>query len=183
MKTIEEIEAEYEKYEIKSNFVTNLNEFKTFIQIGIDDTLDQKKASKQEIIINLRDSIILKIRNFLLMNPNDDVFTYINMDNAILDEIIIMTQEYKNNFERLLEIATESNYKELVKLVDFSCEYYNNHINFFETKRDTIEYLFSGFNYYNSKYDDNREVFQEFFNKKINELSPIKNVEKTKKIC
>ena len=77
-------------------------------------------------------------------------------------------------------IATEENYKELLRLADFSTDYYNNHISYIETQRDVLEMNFKGYNMCNSRYTDNRQTFHEFFMEKINELTPHKVVEKIK---
>ena len=81
-----------------------------------------------------------------------------------------MIREYRSLFYRLVLIASEDSRLEIVKLVDFLGEYYNQHVDYFDHRRDQLEMAFRGFQMYNSKYEDNREVVYQFADKKISEL-------------
>jgi flagellin-specific chaperone FliS len=181
MKTIEEIENEYKEFVPVSNFVDSLEEFNAFIDVGILDTIEQREELKEEIRVNKKEEIKTQIINLfsILFNTVYYIDLY-QKDNELIYEIIDLIDSYKNNFIRIKREACEDNYKELVKLIDFSCVYFNNHIDYYDDKRATLEFELKGIGYSNCKYENNIKVFQEFFDKKINELC--KKQEKIKKI-
>lgn len=182
MKTIEEIEKEYEQFELKSEYVTSLEEFQTFIEIGIDDTEESIADTLKEIKANNRAGLEASIMNFFLKIVGTEIVGLYSEDNEILREIIAYITSYRELFERVLALADENNFKELVRFLDFAVEYYNQQMSYFESRRDALEYAAKGINFYNRKYSDEREVFQEFIEKKLSEYNSTKSVEKIKKI-
>jgi len=182
MKTIEEIEKEYEEYKIKSDFVTDLEGFQAFMIIGIDDTDESIADTLKEIKLNNRVKLETAIKNFFLAPFGMRTEDLCDEDNDILRKVAAYTASYREFFERILELADESNFKELLRLVDFSTEYYNEQMSYYESQRDALEYSAKGINFFNSKYSDEREVFQKFMDKKLSSYNPTKSVEKIKKI-
>ena len=182
MKTIEEVEKEYETYEIKSDFVTSLEEFQSFIEIGIDDTEESIADTLKEIKLNNRAKLEIAIKNLFLSPFGMKMEDICDEDNDILKKVAAYTASYREFFEKILELADEGNFKELLKLVDFSTEYYNQQISYYESQRDALEYSAQGISFFNSKYSDEQEVFQRFMDKKLSSYNPTKSVEKVKKI-
>jgi hypothetical protein len=179
MKTVKEIEEEYKNFTPTSNYVESIDDFNVFVEVGILDTLEQERELKKEVKINKIEELKTKIINLfsILFNTIYCIDIY-QKDNEILSEIIEFINSYKNNFTRIKEGVTTANYQELVKLIDFSCVYFNNHIDYYDDKRASLEYEIKGIGYSNGRYENNIKVFQEFFDKKVNELCPLQ--EKTK---
>ena len=167
MKTLEDIEKEYGEFEIKSNFVSNFDELITFLEIGLDDTFENEKDYVRELRENRRWRIDALVRNFFFFLFEEEDVEFYDYDNQILKDAIQMIREYRSLFTRMLVVASEENRLELIKLVDFLGDYYNRHVDYFDHRRDQLEMAFRGFQMYNSKYEDNREVVYQFADKKI----------------
>lgn len=181
MKTKEQLIKEYKDYQMKSDFVTSLEEFENFIDIGIDDVEEELAVIKKEKRENKRWQIDAKIRNFLFFIFEEEEVEFYDEDNKILEESRSLVNQYKDYFEKIKQLATEENFEKLVKLVDFSADYYNEHIDYLENKRDCLEYYYKGLNFVNNRYEDNRRVVDEFIQDKIDTIKK-ENVVKVKKI-
>ena len=180
MKTITELEEEYEKFEIKSKHVNSLEEFLAFIIIGIDDTYEIERDYKIEKKENKRWQLAAKIRNLFNFIFEEEEECFYDYDNQILDELTELITKYRNYFQRIIQIVNKDNYKELLKLVDFLCKYYGEEIDYYEYRRDELEMELKGLNFCNSRYEDNQEVIDEFAEKilKSFEKTPEKIYEK-----
>ena len=64
--------------------------------------------------------------------------------------------------EKIASIATEENYGELTKLVDFSIVYYEKELAYYDHLRDDLEIMARGYHVLNSKYQDIRELDKHF---------------------
>ena len=179
MKKIE-INEEYENYEIKSSHVTSLELFRKFIQKGLDDIEKQLSFVLKEINFNDRNKRIAKIKNFFLRNYFYDLSIY-DDDNNVLNELFCFLLGYKIYFYGVLEIGDLENFRELTRLIDFSCEYFLRHLDYFEAQRDMVEYQAKGIQY-SSIHENRIKEFDEFFFEKMDEISSAKNIEKIKKI-
>lgn len=181
MKTIEEIEKEYQTYEIKTvESAKSLDEFMVYLRSAILDTCDAMTTAIKEIRTNKKIKIVASILNvFLFRDEDTQIF---DDDNKIVQEEYDLSLTYKGYFESLEDIVTEENYRELLRLADFSVEYYNDHVSYLEVKRDKIDTSDKSYNVHDYRYSDNRKVFDEFFCKKLEEISITKGVEKVKKM-
>lgn len=170
MKTLEEIEKEYEGFTPVSTFVTNRDELITFLGVGIDDTIEIERDYIKELRENKKDQIDAKIRNFFFFIFEQEEVEFYDEDNELIKELRCLVLKYRELYERMISIATDSNAQELVKLVDFLTKYYNDHIDYFEDERDRLELWYKGIRMYNSRHQDNRKVIDEFADKKLAEL-------------
>ena len=136
MKTINEIEKEYDSYKTESTFVTNYDELISFLLIGIDDTYAIEKECKKEYNQNRIWQIDGKIRNFLSFIFESEEVEFYDYDNSIIFSIIELIETYRTYFKKIINVANEDNYKELVKLTDFIAKYYLG----VETNVDLITY-------------------------------------------
>lgn len=179
MKTIEEIEREYKNYQLYSTFVTDLANFSVFIENGIDTTKEELKVIQKEVKINNRLQRLTKLRNYFPYLFQERVVDIYEEDNQILEEVTELILSQKEKYERINSMVDDKNFKALAKLVDFSCEYYNQHVDYFESRRLALEYFYQGFTYYDGKYQNNIAIFNKFFDEKISEYSDQKsNVKK-----
>lgn len=170
MKTLEEIEQEYAKFTPVSTFITNRDGLITFLGVGIGDTLEIERDYIKELRKNKKDQLDAKIRKFFFFIFEQEEVEFYDEDNEVIKELRCLVLKYRELFERMISIATESNFQELVKLADFLTMYYNEHIDYFEEERDRIELQYKGIIMYNSRHQDNRKVIEEFTDKKLNEL-------------
>ena len=182
MKKVEDIKEEYKEYIIKTDYVNTLEDFIAFLDSGIDDIDDDIKYYATLLHQNKKWYAAAFIRNLFPMFFEEEDIEFYDYDNDFLEQAIKLSYNQKAYYQALKEIARENNYKELLRLKDFAFDYYNIHKDFIETAREIIELRFQGITMYNSKYQDNREPFHEFFMEKISELAPHKIVEKRIKI-
>lgn len=182
MKKLEEVKEEYKEYETQSTFVNTLEDFIAFLDVGIDESDVGVADFTTEIHENKKWQVAAFFRNMFPFIFEEEDISFYDYDNELLLQGVALAGNQRTYFETMKNIATEENYKELLRLADFSTDYYNNHISYIETQRDVLEMNFKGYNMSNSKYKDNRDVFHAFFMEKINELTPHKVVEKVKQI-
>lgn len=179
MKTIEEIEKEYEEYEIENTFDTDLDNFSVSMETSIVITEKERKKIQKEIKKNNRSQKLTRLRNnFPYLFQKREVNIY-EEDNQILEKMIELILSQKEKYERASSIVMDKNLIELTRLVDFSCEYYNQHVDYLESRREALIYFYQGFTYHDGKCQNNIAVFDEFFDKKMSEYSEEKsNVKK-----
>ena len=167
MKTLEMIEKEYEGYELQSTFVTDLKIFSIFIDAGIRITQKELKVIQKVMKKNHRMQQQIKMLNYFSFFSQVEWEDTYAEDNQILEEMLKAIINQKEKLERAHSIVTDKNFREVTRLVDFSCEYYNQYIDYFENRRDSLEFSCRGITYYDGKYQNNSMVFDEFFDKKL----------------
>lgn len=169
MKKIEEIKKEYEVYPVKTKEVTSLEEFLSFIEIGLDDTDEYQHDYEKELKENKRWKLEAKIRNFFFFIFATEETELYDEDSAILEDCISYTEKFREFYQRIQSIASEDNYQELTRLVDFSCDYYSAQTDYYDYLRDQLDMIVRGIQMYNPKYEDTRESFLAFMEEKIQE--------------
>lgn len=182
MKTVDNIKEEYKEYQTQSTFVNTLEDFIAFLDIGIGDTDDDIRNYATLLHQNKKWCVEAFVRNLFPMFFEEKNIEFYDYDNELLEQGIQLSYTQKAYYQALKEIAKENNYKELLRLMDFSFDYYNIHKDYIETAREIVELRFQGISMSNSRYQDNRRPFHEFFMGKISELAPHKIVEKTIKM-
>lgn len=170
MKTLQDIEKEYENFSVQNGLVTNLEDFLAYIEIGIDDVTEYEKDYTKELKENKLWKLEAMVRNFFFFIFAQEEASLYDEDSKVLEECIGTTQKYQDYFKRLRDLATDKNVKEIYRLVEFSCKYYCEQMDYYDYLRDCIESTAKGFSIYNSQYENNREVFAEFMEKKIKEI-------------
>lgn len=183
MKELKDLEDEYSKFTTKSDFVKTLPDFICLLDIGIDEIEVHRESIINEIKINCKDQFAARIRNFFFGVFQIEEVDYYTTDNTILENTNSFITTYEQYYQQLKKIATEENYRELTRFVDFICNYYNNQIAYFDTQRDILEYQVKGFNLTDNRFQDLQEVLDDFVNKKIKQYTSEKAVEKQKKLC
>lgn len=183
MKKVEEIEKEYQNFKTNKPFIKNLMEFICYIEIGLDNLVeDQDELAKERRNIKL-DMFMLKLTDFITLKPieEDRDVSFLAEDINILNRIINLGNKQAEYFAKIAELATESNFGELLRLLDFSCEYYNKNIDYLDYLRDKNEFRIKGI-VYQGTYNDFIQSFDTFMQKKLQEFEkqPEKAVEKRK---
>lgn len=168
MKSVEEIEDEYNLFNRKTTFVNTYKDFISFMYLGIKETHEIEKDFKREIRKNNLDIVKAKIKNTLLSQKND--IEYYEYDNGLMSELNTMILNYREIYVNIIHIATEDNYMELLKVMDFLTYYYKEHIKYYEHKRDKLEMYIKGISFSDSRYEDNQDVLYKFIDKKLTEI-------------
>ena len=178
MKTLQQIEREYESYHAKTDVVTNLDEFLSFIEIGIDDTKEYQKDYEKELKENHWWKLYEKIHNFFFFIIDEGLDDLYDSDSDILRKCIAFTQRIGEFYQRIKNVATCDNFLELVRLVDFSSDYYYAQTDYYDYVREQMDLYIKGINMYHSKYEDNEEPFCEFMDQRIRKMEGALSEEK-----
>ena len=179
MKTLEDIKKEYESYEKKTDVVTNLDEFLSFIEIGIDDTDEYQQDYEKELKENKRWKLEAQIRNFFFFIFAEEEVDLYDEDTSILKDCISYTEKMREFYKRIQSVATEENFDELTRLVDFSCDYYYAQTDYYDYLRDKLELISKGIQLYNPRYEDSRVPFTKFMEEKIKGFERKKQTQET----
>ena len=128
---------------------------------------------------------MLKLMDFVTMTPieEDDDINFLIADIEAVNKTINLSNNQATYFARMAEMATEDNFKELLRLTDFACQYYNTNIDYIDYLRDVYEFRRKGINMYHGGKNDYMDVFDQFMQKKLAEFEKVqvKSVEKVKK--
>lgn len=170
MKTIEQIEEEYKDFQIKTGTVTSVEEFLTYIEVGVDDIDENLDDYKKELRENKIWALEAKVRNFFFFVFQEEDTDFYDEDNQIVNSCLRFTLLFKDFYDRIQKIVNEQNYLELTKLVDFACQYYLSQMAYFDYLRDQLEMHTLGFYFSNSSQEDNEEPFTAFLTHKLEAL-------------
>ena len=119
MKTIEELENEYNQYQVGNNEVDNYEDFYDSTNMTIESIIDNLSDTFTQTQENNKWKKISTFRNLLpIVSVKEDVSFY-DYDNRILleaSDLLVHALEY---CERIREVANNDNYLELNKLFNF----------------------------------------------------------------
>lgn len=185
MKKLEDIEKEYESFTTDRPYINSVIELLVYIEIGLDKLVEDQESATKEIRHMKRDMFMLKLMDFVAMSPiEEDIdISFLEADIEAVNKEINLSNNQAFYFARIAEAANPDNFKELLRLVDFSCEYYNKSVDYIDYLRDVYEFQRKGINMYHGGKEDYSEVFDKFMQKKLAEFEKGKEkpVEKTKK--
>lgn len=179
MVTVEKVEKEYETFPIQSDYKKTGGDLYSYLEVCIDD-VDQDMDELEYIIQrDIKMKIEAVMKGFLtLQNPNKE---YYDADIEMAEEALVRAETFQSFFVTIQEMITADNQDELTRLMDFTKDYYMRDFDYIESLRDGLRFETLGFTC-TAKYDDVFDAFCQFFQRRINELSPKKPVEKTKEI-
>lgn len=182
MKTIEDIEKEYNDFEYIPKSINNLEELEVWTMVVFDDIDENLRVLGIDYRNNKTCKVIGTIRNlFLFVYEYEDVSFY-DKDNKLVEEAYILNEMYKNYFKQIIHYSNEENYNEMFKFANFLVMYYKKDLDYIDGERNDLEYTQKGYGCVNNKDEDNSLVVHDFFIKKINEFKEVKGIEKVKKI-
>lgn len=183
MKTIEQLEKEYEEFQTKTDtsILSNIEEFYTFLRLAIMEMEENEKLCKKEIRLDKLAIIKGKAICFaLLSNPDEELMDNIKQDIKALEDTIEMGAQSAEYIADISEIVTEDNYLDFLKLVEFICKAYTDHIDYYESERQGLEMQLKGFSFFDGRFENYMPVFMEFMNKKLETMKKEKAVQKIK---
>ena len=171
MKTREQVEEDYSKFESKNTYINNLDEFNIYLDILMDDRDEKIDDIEKEIKENHLYEFEARIRNALNIIFEEEEVEFYDEDNNILDMYISLEKVYKKYLEDVKFIARNYNYKRLLKFIDFMLEHYSERIEYIDYLRDQLEYKYKGAYFSNPKFDNiGIDVMIEFYYDKIKEF-------------
>ena len=168
---MKELEKEYQEFSIQNDFIKTLDDFYTFMEVSIDDLQEAEFDCYDELQENKRWQFGAKIRNFLFFFFEQEEVEFYDDDNALLEKELSLMGDYLQFLKKVVDVSCEDNFRELLKLVDFSVKCYDEQLDYYEYERDRVEALLKGINMFSFKYENNRDVFEEFFKQKLDSLS------------
>ena len=181
MKTIEDIKTEYDSYKSKINTINNLEELEAYVLVLIDDIDNDIRVLKKDERSNKCYIMANHIIDLSLIFDTENL-SYYESDNSYISEGYIICGIYKNHYKRLIKHSNEYNFKEMGKLAEFIRVCYKNDLDYLYSQRDNLDYTMKGYGYIDTGVEDNSLVACDFIYGKIEELSQIKGIEKTKKM-
>ncbi len=167
---ISNIEKLYTNYTIRNKAINSKELLIDYLKIKILDIDEQIDNILREVKINSKEKTKAKLLNLFLgfiYNFNTEIY---EEDNIILIEEWTFLIKFKEYHQKLINLVTTQNIKEIVKLLDFSLDYYNKHLDYLENKRDALEYYYDGINY-SFCYKNDLEEMDVFIKKQLNHLS------------
>ena len=171
MKTLQEIEEEYKRYPGKTGVIHSLDDFLTFMEIGMDDTEEYQKDYEKELKDAERQRKKEKFYHFfLLSNYSVELDQIYDLDREILKKCISYTKEIGKYYRKIYSIATEDNYRELTRFVDFISDYYLSQTGYYDYERDQLDLFVRGISLYDPRYENTRDEFLKFLDKRMKEL-------------
>lgn len=179
MKTIEELDEEYKIFKPKIQIKTK-EDLEIYIEVGLMDVGENLNSIKIDYNDNKKNKLITKLKNFFLFT--DDDTSFYDEDLKLLDEIVLLNLIYENYFQTILIYTDDDNCSELGKLLDFLTIYYEKNVQYVESKRDNLEYRQNGYSCINYRDEDYFMLVNQFFEKKLKEITGVKPVEKRKEI-
>lgn len=169
MKRIEDFEREYKLFETKTDFIKNEDDFKTLLEVSIDDLEEEYQEFYKELDDNNRRKMGEKILNFVTF-MRQDVVEFYEENQEIIEKQISLTEFYYELYNRMMSVVSSENVLELVKLFDFAAQYYIKQIDYYDYSSEQLESLLSGIQMFHSKYEDNDEAIRKFFDLKLSKL-------------
>jgi hypothetical protein len=186
MKSLDEIEKEYSEFNIDldedTREIHDFQDFMAYMGVGLEEILKQNKTLKRQKIIIKCEDFIGNIINLFTFGDREEIEVICLEDISIMDEEIDISYSVASTFADIIMIASEENYSDLLKLSKFIAKYYFEHISYLSEERKSLIYRCKGINYFNNKYQYNREVVDLFVKSVIKQYSDSQIVENVKKM-
>lgn len=165
-KSIKQLEKDYLEFIPENKKIYKKEDMNYYIEAGIEDIEESIEDLKKQRLLNIKDQIEAKIRNFLFFLFEQEEVEYYDEDNELIKECINFSKIYLKVYQDISEIVDEENYQELYKLVEFSTIHYNENVEYLNDQRRNLEYQYQGI-YYFSNHKDTRDELIEFLQEKI----------------
>lgn len=182
MKTKEQIKEEFDKYELQEEVVKNKASLDAVLEITKDDLFENVRVTTKEKRANKIEKLKSRISNlFSFFTETENQIEIYDEDNKILDNFLEFCIQQNIFLTTMEEISSDTNYQELARLYEFSLNYFNEILDYYDQLRDKLEYNYQGITFYGGK-DDNKEAYCEFMEEELAHIRKEKNIVKTKKM-
>ncbi len=182
MKTKEQIKEEYDKYELQEEVVNNKASLDAVLEITKDDLFENIRVTTKEKRANKIEKLKSRILNlFSFFTETENQTEIYDEDNEILDNFLEFCSQQNMFLTTMEEMSSDTNYRELARLYEFSLNYFNEILDYYDQLRDKIEYNYQGITFYGEK-ENNKEAYCEFMEEELAHIRKEKNIVKTKKM-
>ena len=178
MEKKEKLQKEYEEFVPENTKIKNLGEFICYLDMGIGDLEESIADLKKQKLLNIKDEIDAKIRNFFFFIFEQEEVEYYSEDNALINECLNFTKNYLDKYNKVKGITNEDNYQELYRFIEFTTYQYNDNVSYLDDLRRQLEYTYQGITFYNN-HKDTKEELLSFMDSEISKFRE-KNVVKVK---
>lgn len=182
MKTMEDIEKEYDEFECRQKPINSIEELESWIEVALGDIDENLRVLDIDSNGNRRCRIAGSIRNLLPFLYEYEDLSYYDKDDKLIKDARIINGMYADYFKQIIHYSNEDNYVEMFRFADFLVMYYEKDLDYIYAERDDLDYIKKGYSCVNYKDEDNSLLVHEFFSIKINEFKESKGIEKVKKI-
>ena len=167
MKTIEEKYAEHEIPEDIKDYITD-----PYLLVLKIDSLN-KKLEREERQVARR-----KRRNQLAQKVFISERDILKQEESCLDEMLEILNDCLELLTSTVEALTESNYEELIKVVDFLVVQYLENKGYVAGRIETLNHAVDGFTYVDYRHENTHAAVKEFLTKKLDSMKKQKQLEK-----
>lgn len=182
MKTIEDIEKEFNEHECRIVTIDCLKELKGWIEVAYADIDENNRLLDVDYKYNRNSKILGYLTNLLPFLFEHEDLSFYDKDNEYIEDSRTINNLYKDYFKKIDGYCTEENYAFLAKFADFVMLYYDNDTNYIYDERVGLEYRRKGYGYISNCGEDNSLVVHEFITIMLNQLSETKGIEKVIKM-
>lgn len=168
MKTIEDIEEEYNVFKRRLGTIKSIEELEGWIEVIFGDIAENIRVLKVDYRNNRINKVAGYIRNLFPFIYETEDLSFYDEDNKLLEEAYLLNRIYENYFKKIIHYSNEDNINEMSKLTDFLILYYERDLDYIYGERADLEYAQKGYGCVNNRDEDNSEVVHEFFINKIN---------------
>lgn len=165
MKKVEELEKEYEVFETKLINITNLEEFFFLLFHNANKMALEVKGCNNDFKRNKRKKRLNKIKQMITKNETVSAYLfgkYLEENDAVLKNVISLIYSYADYINKMIDIATEDNIGEIVRLFDFLSKCYNEHIAYYDEKRTNLQNRIKGLQVRENPYEEYRYAVDSF---------------------
>lgn len=164
--------SEYTEEDVGNQILKNiscLDKDKSYCMSCINKDIWRKRAAQ--------------IRNFLGIGFCEEfLISLYDRRQEIFEEEIELIRQYEYYFNDMLSILDSNNFQEILKLYDFTENYYCYNFDFLEAQLDQVEQESRGISYIDNRTFDTRKTFDEFFYSQLAFIVSMEGKEKVKKL-
>ena len=163
MKTIEDLEKQYEEFQIGEKSVTSFDGFNFYIHRVINDVENACDTTITQMEASRKWKKPSKLKSLLPKGFVKEAAEFYDFDNSILlgvSELLINNLEY---FIKIRDAASEENFKELNKLTNFLLVTYQNDISYLNAQKES----YIGNTLFDLEHENNMKVVDQFAKKHL----------------
>ena len=180
--TKQEIQKEYNKFKVENSYIKTCSDLNVYALDFIEDIEDSIKEYRKELKENIKMKKEANTRNLLFFIFQKEDTSFYDSDNDLIRQIIEEMTKQIGYIKRIIELISEQNKNELLKLLEFLIYHYSINIDYLEKERERLEFSIQNI-YFSNNIDDNREGTNIFIEEMLNKYEINTNIiEKTKKI-
>ncbi len=141
---LEEVKEQYRCFEARNKFLKTLEDLSFMLDIKIDDLEEMLPIIRKTITANKRDKVGDSIRNIFALFLGLSDLEYYDEDNKLLEQANDLTLKWIEYYRILKNASDEVQVPELIRLMDFTSDYYDKNYDYLESRRKSLEFASLG---------------------------------------